>query len=163
QVPASSILRFCPINNSSTSRLHKQTANMFAPPSPMAQTASARSREPQARNTIGNAALPKLALLRHHDATPSSSLPGGVRRPCRKRGLRSESDVCCAPARLDPPHMSRPATIPKNLFRLPAPRGERERIGWPALLFGSQPWDGRIDGFASDADDLDPVIDAKFL
>ena len=30
-------------------------------------------------------------------------------------------------------------------------------------MFDSQPWDGRIDGFASDADDLNPVVDAKFL
>ena len=28
------------------------------------------------------------------------------------------------------------------------------------LAFGSQTWNGRIDRFASDADDLEPVIDA---
>ena len=34
---------------------------------------------------------PVMALLRHHEATPSCLLPG-VKRSCRKHRLRSESD-----------------------------------------------------------------------
>src|SRR5262245_7623884 len=77
---------------------------------------------------------PELALLRHQEAIPSCPLPG-MKRACRKHRLRSESDLRCAAARLDRPHMSRPTgNCPKETVPPSAPRGERDRIGWPAPI-----------------------------
>jgi hypothetical protein len=39
----------------------------------------------------------------------------------------------------------------------------RVPVSAPQLLFGSQPRDRGIDHFASDADDLDLVVDSEFL
>src|SRR5215475_11882320 len=55
------------------------------------------------------------------------------------------------------------AAMTKNLSRRPHPEVSETGSTGLRLLSDSQPWDGRIDRFASDADDLDPVIDAKFL
>ena len=57
---------------------------------PSSQSYRAGSAEPQ--STLSRERFSPVALLRHHEATPSCPLLG-AKRSCRKHRLRSESDV----------------------------------------------------------------------